>query len=70
MQKLEDEKWAKARIILKNLLSKIPERHHQKFKQMYAKGNMEITIDKCVDDMDNNKIDWAMTQCETTILKQ
>jgi hypothetical protein len=39
------------------------------FKRMYSNGNLDLTIDQAVDNMDPDKIDHAITQAERTIQK-
>jgi hypothetical protein len=36
---------------------------------MYSPNNLELSINDAVDQMDENKIDWAITQCERTVEK-
>ena len=60
---------AAGRAILKRLLSVCTEGNHQMFKRMYSNGNLDLTIDQAVDEMDPDKIDHAITQAERTIEK-
>jgi len=39
----------------------------ERFKQMYCFHNRSLLINEAVDQMDENKIDWAIIQCERTI---
>ena len=55
--------------ILKSLLSQLEEDNHMIFKRMYSPKNLELNINDVVDAMDDEKISWAITQCETTINK-
>ena len=40
------------------------------FKQMYAKGNMSLPIQDVVENMDKDKLDWAMQQVARTLEKK
>jgi len=57
------------RNILKELLSKCNDKHHNLFKRMYAHKTPDLPINDVVDKMDDDKIDWAITQCENTLNK-
>lgn len=39
------------------------------FKRMYANGNLETPIGDVVDNMPEDKLDWAMKQVSATLLK-
>ena len=39
------------------------------FKRMYAKGNLDMNINDVVDNMPEEKLDWAMQQVERTLSK-
>ena len=56
-----------AKVALKNLLSECTDEQKLMFKRMYCSKNLELSVDDAVDQMDNDKIDWAMTQVERTI---
>lgn len=55
--------------ILKDLLHQCTESQQLLFKRMYSHNNLECTIDEAVDNIDSSKIDWAISQCERTVLK-
>lgn len=55
--------------ILKELLAKCTEQQQIMFKRMYCHNNLTLSINEAVDQMDESKIDWAITQCERTIDK-
>lgn len=65
------------RQILKELLAECTEKQHRIFKLMYARDNgkrsiedaEKMAINDVVDLMEDNKIDWAITQCERTVEK-
>lgn len=58
-----------ARQQLKNNLAQCTEGQQNKFRFMYAGGNMNLTIDEVVNQMPTNKLSWAMTQVENTLTK-
>lgn len=55
--------------MMKVLLSQCNEKQQDLFKRMYANGNLELSINDVVDQMDDDKIDNAFTQCERTVIK-
>lgn len=63
--------------ILKDLLAQCTEPQQEMFKLMYARDNGKrsiedakaMPINNVVDLMENEKIDWAITQCERTVEK-
>jgi hypothetical protein len=55
--------------ILKSLLAQCTEAQQLMFKRMYSHKNLEVPIDVAVDNMDENRIDHAITQCERTVEK-
>ena len=57
------------RKILKELLSKLNEDNHLLFKRMYTPMNLDQSINDAVDKMEDNRIDWAISQCENTLKK-
>lgn len=59
-----------AQDILKGLLSQCSEEEQMMFKKMYSHQNLELPINDVVNNMDPSKMDWAITQCETTINKR
>jgi hypothetical protein len=58
-----------AKEMLKELLSQCTEPQQLMFKRMYSHNNLELPINDVVDNMAEDKIDWAMTQVERTIEK-
>lgn len=58
-----------AKDILKNLLAECTEPQQMLFKRMYCHKNLDATIEEAVDQMDESKMDWAISQCEKTVLK-
>ena len=58
-----------ARTSLKEGLAKCREGQQMMFKRMYANGNLNASIDDVVDNMPEDKLDWAMQQVERTLSK-
>lgn len=56
------------RIILKELLGKCTMGQQDVFVRMYGQ-NKYRSITETVDHMDSEKIDWALTQIENTLIK-
>ena len=59
-----------ARQELKTGLAKLPESNQLLFKRMYSHANLDASIDDAVDNMPEDKLDWAMQQVERTLEKQ
>jgi len=61
-----------ARKTLKKGLNKCTEEEQRRFKQMYAGTgwNMGVDINMVVDEMDADKLDWAMQQVKKTLDKK
>lgn len=55
--------------IIKELLSQCTEEQQMFFKRMYGPKNLNSSINEVVDNMDDSKIDWAISQCERTVEK-
>lgn len=53
--------------ILKDLLSKCNQDQQFMFKRMYCHKNLALPINEAVDNMADDKIDHAITQCERTV---
>lgn len=53
--------------MLKDLLAQCTEGEQMVFKRMYSHKNLELDINTVVDNMDESKYEWAVTQCEQTI---
>ena len=55
---------------IKQMLKECTEGQQEMFKRMYAKkGNIELSIDEVVDNMDSAKLDHAYTQTERSYTK-
>lgn len=61
---------AAAKKILKDLLADCTESQHLVFKRLYSHKNLELPINDVVDQMPDDKLDWAITQVERTISKR
>lgn len=59
-----------AKNFLKEGLSKCTEGEQHRFKQMYANGNFNLSIEEVVDNMPDEKLDWAMQQVQSTLDKK
>jgi len=57
------------RNILKELLSQCTPEQQLMFKRMYSHKNLDLLINDAVDNMEDDKIDNAISQCERTIIK-
>lgn len=58
-----------ARSQLKDGLSKLPKSNQHLFKRMYSHKDLEKSIDQVVDDMPEEKLDWAMQQVQRSVDK-
>lgn len=67
---MQNEDLIKAgRDMLKELLEQCTEGQQLMFKRMYSHKNLDLSITDAVDRMDPKRIDWAITQCQTTVKK-
>ena len=62
------QKYARAE--LKEGLADLPESNQLLFKRMYSHDDLDKPINQVVDDMPEEKLDWAMQQVERTITKE
>ena len=58
-----------ARDFLKDNLVRCTEGQQHRFKQMYAHGKLDLTIDEVIDSMEDERLDWAMQQVQRTLDK-
>ena len=56
-----------ARQTLKDGLQLCTSQQNHMFKLMYANRQPELTIDQIVDNMEEDKLDWAMQQVQNSI---
>lgn len=59
-----------ARETLKNDLSRLAESHRLMFKRMYSHNDLGKDINQVVDDMPEDKLDWAMLQVQRSLAAQ
>ena len=59
-----------ARDILKEGLAQCSDGEQLLFKRMYAHGNLDMSIDEVVNNMDTDRLDWAMDQVKRTLDKK
>ena len=78
MSTLHPKLVATARQMLKDGLAQLDEKNHDIFKLMYARDKGRRTVDEAkaipinqvVDEMDPDKLSWALCQVERTIDKK
>ena len=58
-----------ARETLKQGLAQLPSEWQLIFKRMYAHNHLEWNINQVVDNMSEDKLDWAMQQVDNSIKK-
>lgn len=68
-KQLRNEFRQAARQELKNGLVQCTESQQLKFAMMYAKDNLQLTVEEIVDRMDWERLDWAMQQVKRTLEK-
>jgi len=66
---MNKELQAIARETLKGGLSKCTEAQQYLFKRMYSHEDLNKSINDVVDDMEADRLDWAMTQVQRTLDK-
>lgn len=59
-----------AREQLKDMLSQCTKAQQMLFKRMYSHKDLMLDINTVVDNMPEEKLDWAMQQCERTLQKK
>ena len=58
-----------ARQTIKDGLNKLTEEQQLMFKRMYSHKNLDLVIDKVVDNMKEEHLDHAMTQIQNSLAK-
>jgi len=66
---MNDQLKSFAREELKRGLAQLPDNWQRRFKQMYSRGNLDANINSVVDNMPEEKLDWAMQQVYASIKK-
>lgn len=59
-----------ARDILKDRLSQCTDSEQLLFKRMYAHNKLEMPINDVVNNMESERLDWAMQQVQRTLQKK
>ncbi len=54
---------------IKSVLAQLSEKHHHVFRLMYSHPDLTKDINQVVDDMPVEKLDWALSQAETSLAK-
>lgn len=54
---------------IKEGLGKLSEKHKLRFNQMYSFKNLDKDVNEVVDEMSEEKLDWALTQIENSMRK-
>ena len=54
---------------IKEGLSQLPSKWVHKFKQIYSHNDLNADINNVVDNLPSDKLDWALTQVENSLLK-
>ena len=54
---------------LKEGLEKLPENWQLIFKRMYSHKNLEASIEEVVNNVPEEKLDWALTQVQNSLAK-
>jgi len=55
---------------IKKYLHQCSEPQQMIFKRMYSYNNLTLPIDEVVDNMPDEKLDWALTQVQNTLKNQ
>jgi hypothetical protein len=59
-----------ARDILKEGLAQCSNGEQLSFKRMYSHNNLDMPIDEVIDNMEPDRLDWAMDQVRRTLDKK
>ena len=66
---MDDQLQVFARQTLKDGLAQLPESHQKLFKRMYSHKNLDLDINLVVDQMSQDKLDWALGQVKRSLNK-
>jgi len=69
MSKMQDSLILSVRQIMKDKIKLLPNENQVSFKRMYSHKNLDKPIDLVIDDMEEDKLEWALSQIETTLNK-
>ena len=64
---MNDQLQTYARNNLKEGLAQCSDGEQLLFKRMYSHNNLDMPINKVVDNMDSDRLDWAMDQVQRTL---
>ena len=67
---MNDQLQTHARDTLKEGLAQCSDGEQLLFKRMYAHGNLDMPISEVVNNMDTDRLDWAMDQVKRTLDKK
>jgi hypothetical protein len=67
---MNEQLQAHARDTLKEGLAQCSNREQLLFKRMYAHNNLDMPINEIIDNMEVEKLDWAMDQVRRTLDKK
>ena len=67
---MNDQLETYARNTLKEGLAQCSDGEQLLFKRMYAHGNLDMPLSKIVNNMEPEKLDWAMDQVKRTLDKK
>ncbi len=68
-KEIEEKLEILTRAELKEGLSRLTDKNHILFKRMYSHENLDLPINTIVDNMNANKLDWAIQQVHRTLVK-
>ncbi len=54
---------------IKEGLGKLSEEHKLRFNRMYSFKNLDKDVNEVVDEMSEEKLDWALTQVQNSLRK-
>lgn len=66
---IQERLVAETKQLLKDGLNKLPQNWQLTFKRMYSHKNLELPINEVVDNMPDDKLDWALSQVENSLAK-
>jgi len=56
----------KKRDKIKYILSRLEDSNRLMFNRMYSPNDLEQDINITIDNLPNNRVDWALTQCKNS----
>lgn len=67
---MNDELEAYAREYIRINIKKLKDEHIMIFKKMYSPNNLEIHIDRVIDNMPKDRLNWSMIQITNSLNKE